>query len=518
MKPLFRTGFDYLAKGSIIEAPAANEIYVNYIAHDATTLTPKFNRVFPSQTTSTNDYGPGFNFAKAMNIQTATPGLDFFASSQQGYFSQFYVDQTVYPNTYLLHSLFSQHIFEVGSNSLINSRTATLQETYPVNFTSGADVRYGLATNRRTTVQSAGLFSITSAGATSYIGTVDTATGSVVNSATHGLIYEDSNRIIFAMTRTGSAGTTVKQVLKSTLACTELAVLADEAATNRAWGMFSKPITIGDFVYVYCVGENNNRIQLIKLDKTAWTATITRKTITGTPPFTDSGLTTTSRLQQRVSCALINNGTHLAVLNGRAYSTTTINTAYYRLYIYRITGDDPNANLTYVTSYDYSTKKPYGIIDMTTQLGTKLALVHDTGVDVLQFDGSGSGAYNTVATYPITCISVGVDFVNRLWMMDASYAIYCVTPGQTVKINAELEEQAYTFTGTNISTNVIVSAVDDSNAKVVKSVALVVEYGNASFSGGARTTVVTTNAGSDLSVPLTITGGGAFSITASEVV
>lgn len=111
----------------------------------------------------------------------------------------------------------------------------------------------------------------------------------------------------------------------------------------------------------------------------------------------------------------------------------------------------------------------------------------------------------------------GFDSMGRFWYRDSAttpYGNYYFLDSTTSQnITISLQNQNQTYTGSNLSNNVIVNAYDFASARLAKNITLYVA-GNAIFtSNGLKTINVTTSSSADLLVPLTITGAGAINLS-----
>lgn len=91
--------------------------------------------------------------------------------------------------------------------------------------------------------------------------------------------------------------------------------------------------------------------------------------------------------------------------------------------------------------------------------------------------------------------------------------VYIYSPSLPTNINAYLEDSSYTYTGSNISTNIILSARDAAGQLVAKNLRISISGDNVFFTDGSQTKDITTLTSGTLSIPVTITGGGKPNIT-----
>jgi hypothetical protein len=137
---------------------------------------------------------------------------------------------------------------------------------------------------------------------------------------------------------------------------------------------------------------------------------------------------------------------------------------------------------------------------------------------VYSFNGT---AWALIGTWNNQFTAVGRDGLGRVWGHDSGQfgygALHLITLNVPTTISVTAPQLSYNYIGTDISTNLTVNAYDQTGARVVVDVKLVIDGGSMVFSGNNLTTTVTTSSSTDTTVPVTITGGGISNIIASVV-
>ena len=161
----------------------------------------------------------------------------------------------------------------------------------------------------------------------------------------------------------------------------------------------------------------------------------------------------------------------------------------------------------------------------------RIVVVYDDKIAFYQWStGTSSWAYQS--TQSVQTQDVGVDSQGRVWATDSvgSYvpgtptgtlrqSLYVFEPaGSAARITCEFSQGSYSYTGSNISSNVIVNAYDTSGARVALSIILTRDTTNFEFIGGASSVTVTTSVVGNTLVPITVTSTGLLSVLAVPTV
>ena len=105
--------------------------------------------------------------------------------------------------------------------------------------------------------------------------------------------------------------------------------------------------------------------------------------------------------------------------------------------------------------------------------------------------------------------------------LDANFAfiehkVHLISDSLPNTVTVNFASSSITYSGSNLSTSVNVSTFNDSNARIVKSVDLKIDGVNAQFTSNSSTSInVTSLTSGELNVPITVTGPGPLSISAS---
>lgn len=146
--------------------------------------------------------------------------------------------------------------------------------------------------------------------------------------------------------------------------------------------------------------------------------------------------------------------------------------------------------------------------------------------------GAAGGTMNVklgwqkTAGFNVRARGYGLDDQGRIWVTsrlvntgrNEIHVLSETLPNSvSIKLQAPLEgsDTRYTYSGSTINTNLLVDALDVSGARVATTLQLTIAGDSMSFTGGQKTTQVTTNSSTSTSVAVSITGAGQTSITAS---
>jgi len=201
--------------------------------------------------------------------------------------------------------------------------------------------------------------------------------------------------------------------------------------------------------------------------------------------------------------------------------TSTVPTTAINLYLWRLDSKTTSTFLQKVTLGDSGRVRSLMQLDST---GKNLAVVYDNGIAFWSWNSSTNWTF--LSTQPLQTQDVGVDDEGRVWATGVgSYlpgtptgynyqSLYVFEPaGAAARITVEFEQSAYTYTGSSISSNVVVNAYDISGARVAISVTLTRDSTNFDFSGNPSATVTTSTSGNTL-VPISVFSTGLLSLLA----
>lgn len=163
--------------------------------------------------------------------------------------------------------------------------------------------------------------------------------------------------------------------------------------------------------------------------------------------------------------------------------------------------------------------------------GTQLILVKGEYVSTMSFDTvKGWFEHDEI---PVSAKSIGIDSVNRIWIIDSSNnsyydtnswdyvdgqgynRIYTYSPSTPLTIDFNLTTRDFTYAGTNVVTTATVEVRDSSGSRVEKNIRLTITGGNLTFSDGSQSRTVLTSSTQSVNVGLIISGGGRPSVTAN---
>jgi hypothetical protein len=202
-------------------------------------------------------------------------------------------------------------------------------------------------------------------------------------------------------------------------------------------------------------------------------------------------------------------------------TTNTVPTTAINLYLWRLDSKTASTFIQKVTLGDSGRVRSLMQLDST---GKNLAVVYDNGIAFWSWNSSTNWTF--LSTQSLQTQDVGVDDEGRVWATGVgSYvpgtptgynyqSLYVFEPaGAAARITVEFEQSAYTYTGSSISSNVVVNAYDISGARVAISVTLTRDSTNFDFSGNPSATVTTSTSGNTL-VPISVFSTGLLSLLA----
>ena len=134
-------------------------------------------------------------------------------------------------------------------------------------------------------------------------------------------------------------------------------------------------------------------------------------------------------------------------------------------------------------------------------------------------DSTGWTETSVVDGYIHEC---GRDSLDRIWYTKPSSVyggdypeLHLLTPTLPVSITVTPENTSYTYSGSDITTYIDVSAVNASGTRIATSVKLVIEGSSMTFTDGTTTKTVTTLTTGELQVGTIVTGAGFTNVAAS---
>lgn len=189
---------------------------------------------------------------------------------------------------------------------------------------------------------------------------------------------------------------------------------------------------------------------------------------------------------------------------------------YNKLTIFRIDPADSN-NLIFKSDVVLGSELCYDVHFLSADR-TKIATLH-SGLIKLWSWNSLTETFNLINTLAVgTYKEAMVDSLYRLWVLDSSEKLHVFTPELPNTVTVAFQAASYDYTGTNISTNLLVNVRDINGVRQIADVQLFIDTTNAQFGGaGVRLTSTTTLNSGDTIVPITITGAGQVRIKANIV-
>lgn len=119
----------------------------------------------------------------------------------------------------------------------------------------------------------------------------------------------------------------------------------------------------------------------------------------------------------------------------------------------------------------------------------------------------------------VTPASMMVDQLGRYWISDArTNDLHINSPQISSDVTVTFQNPSLTYTGTPISTNLVVNSYNTLGQRIASSVTIQLDTASAAFTTGGTSITVTTSANGDQLVPVTVTGAGYIRVLASLTV
>jgi hypothetical protein len=203
-------------------------------------------------------------------------------------------------------------------------------------------------------------------------------------------------------------------------------------------------------------------------------------------------------------------------------TTTAVTAASCNLYLWRL---DSKTTATFLQKLDTGSAgrvRAFMPIDSSQK---RIVVVYDDKIVFYGWNSSTNWTFQS--TQNINTQDVGIDSQGRVWATDVgsfvpgiptgylSQSLYVYEPaGAATNITVSFQQSAYSYTGSAISSNLVVNAYDTLGARVALNVTLTRDTTNFSFTGGAASTSITTSTGGDTLVPISVFSTGQLSVLA----
>lgn len=144
---------------------------------------------------------------------------------------------------------------------------------------------------------------------------------------------------------------------------------------------------------------------------------------------------------------------------------------------------------------------------LTNHNNTGIIAVTSNSLRYLQFNAS-TQSWEEIYVENRNIASAGFDLDDNIWFEDANGSVEMVSPQTPVSVTLTMDKTNYQYDGTDISTNVNVTAVNFNGDKVACKVRLSAKGGVVFADTSTKTTTVDVPAGSSAIVPIIIKDGG----------
>ena len=172
-----------------------------------------------------------------------------------------------------------------------------------------------------------------------------------------------------------------------------------------------------------------------------------------------------------------------------------------------VTSNSYSVLATYTTSYG-------SVVSMLRYNNNVFVKLDEHGFELIRVDTTNNSIEQLFAdTVSDSVTGLGIDELNRLWLVTQDGSILMYSPDTQIKLDIEIAENSYTWTGNPIQTHVSVKAYDMLGNQVSVPVRLEIVTNNAKFTdNGLKVIDVTTDATQTTYVAVTITGPGSLII------
>jgi len=202
--------------------------------------------------------------------------------------------------------------------------------------------------------------------------------------------------------------------------------------------------------------------------------------------------------------------THIALAVHNNAQSNSIPTTQTGVYIFEIDPTD-NKKLKYINKLTTSSYLR-GIFNISDNY-TQMAFITDTFTDIYRWNNINK-EYQKVYSLGMPVISIGVDEMDRLWVVNSYYETHLFAEYAPATVNISTETPNYTWTGENINTNLIIDTYNIDGTKIATKVKLLIN-GDVTFTNDSKIKTVTTSATETTYVPIIIKGPSFVKINAS---
>jgi hypothetical protein len=201
----------------------------------------------------------------------------------------------------------------------------------------------------------------------------------------------------------------------------------------------------------------------------------------------------------------------------------TLNSSVMNLYLWRLDSKRQATFLQKVTAGSAGRVRSFFTLDEAQK---RIAMIYDDRIMFYQWNPSTNWTFQS--TQDVQVQDVGVDTLGRTWVTNrGTYAgpmagipanqqqLYVFEPsGAAANIVVSFAQNAYTYSGTPVASNIIVNAYDTTGARVALGVTLTRDSTNFSFTADAPSASVVTSTSADTLVPISIFSTGLLSVLA----
>ena len=194
-------------------------------------------------------------------------------------------------------------------------------------------------------------------------------------------------------------------------------------------------------------------------------------------------------------------------------SSTSEPLTSFKTWVFKIGADLKTLTPTQIYQHD---DRMYDMIPLNDS-HTRVMWIFPNYVAFVVWNNSTS-QYEVVNKLSVTARAVGVDDLDRIWLLDYNGKVQLLTPFVPSKVSVTYELSEYAYQGTDINTYINVSAYDAFGARILANVTLTIDGGNCVFADNTTKKTITTSTASDVQVNITVNNSGYFRILANTEV
>jgi hypothetical protein len=197
-------------------------------------------------------------------------------------------------------------------------------------------------------------------------------------------------------------------------------------------------------------------------------------------------------------------------------TTITNNLEANYIHVYKSPIGSPRT-ISYVSSIQMSAStKAHGIMPIDADWKNLVVPYAGQGLDFFTWS-QGTESYVKTSSVTMDPAFLMVDQTGRLWVAEGNSgsSLHVFSPTISATVRVGFQDPALRYTGTEISSNLLISTFNFEGARIANNVTLQIDSVSATFADGTLTKTVTTSPTGDLLVPIKIKGAGYIRVLAN---